>query len=211
MFKRGLLTVLMVVMGLIVVSSPLQAGSADAHQASIKKIQDYMNNLHMAKARFVQTASNGMQLVGTFYLSRPGKLRFEYDDPIDDFVVADGRFIYFYDSELEEQMNVPIGQSLADFVLRDHINFSGDVTVSDVRRDQGLLQLTLVQTEDPDAGSIAFAFSEKPFVLRKWRVTDAQNLVTEVELFYLETDVDLNPDLFVYTKPGFGQREHYND
>ncbi len=64
--------------------------------------------LKTVKARFVQTAPDGGQTRGTFYLNRPGKLRFQYDPPLKDFVVADGLFIYFYDGELEQQSNAPI-------------------------------------------------------------------------------------------------------
>lgn len=191
--------------------APVFAGDPDDYKAEVKAVKTYLNQLGTAKARFVQTSPNGMQLVGSFFLNRPGKLRFEYDDPVEDFVVADGSFIYFFDAELDEQMNMPIGQSLADFVLRKDIDFSKDVIVSDVRRGQDLLQVKLVQKSDPDAGSISFAFSEEPLVLRKWRVTDAQNLVTEVELFYLEQDIELDDSLFVYLHPKFGQEPRYND
>ena len=68
---------------------------------SARKAENYLRGLKTAKANFIQSTSSGLQLFGTFYLDRPGKLRFEYD-ALDDFVVADGIFIYFYDSELEE-------------------------------------------------------------------------------------------------------------
>lgn len=184
--------------------SGARAGDPADFKAEVAAAQDYMNAMKTAQARFVQTAADGSQLVGTFYLDRPGKLRFEYDQPIEDFVVADGFFIYFYDAQLGEQMNMPIGQSLADFILRDQIDFSGDVLVSDVSRAHDLLQIKLVQKSDPEAGSLTLAFREKPLSLKKWRVSDAQNLVTEVELFYLKTGVALDDGLFHYKKPDDG-------
>lgn len=168
---------------------------------SVRGAEEYLDALGTAKARFLQTASDGSQFIGTFYLNRPGKLRFEYDPPVRDFVVADGIFIYFYDSELQEQSNAPIGQTLADFLLRSDLKLSGDVTVADVKRDGGLLQITLTQTEDPGAGSLTLGFEEDPMKLKKWRVVDPQGAVTEVELFQLETNVDLDGKLFVYADP----------
>lgn len=188
----------------------LSRAETDARSApSVVKAEEYLRSLGMAKARFLQTAQDGSQLIGTFYLSRPGRLRFEYD-ALDDFIVADGYFLYFYDSDLGEQSNAPIGQTLADFLLRDDLSLSGDVTVKSVRRSDDLLQITLMQTEDPDAGSLTLGFKENPMELKKWEVTDATGAVTEVELFQLESGIDLPHNLFVYSDPKKSE-PRYND
>jgi len=169
--------------------------------SDIKKAEDYITALDTAQARFVQTTHDGTQLVGTFYLDRPGKLRFEYDDPIKDYVVADGAFIYFYDAELKEQTNAPIGQTMADFILRKNFKLSGDVTVKNITEKGDYLQIEVVQANDEGAGSLILGFQNDPFALRKWRVIDAQGLITEVELFYLKTGVDHPSGLFAYHDP----------
>lgn len=167
----------------------------------VQAVQSYLQDLGTARARFVQTNHDGNQLVGTFYLERPGHLRFEYDPPVEDFIVADGLFIYFYDAELGEATNAPIGQTLADFLLRDEIDLQDDLEVVDVKRGGGLLQVKLVQDGDPDAGSLTLAFDEDPMTLKKWRVVDGQGMITEVELFYLKTGIKHPNDLFTYIKP----------
>ena len=193
--------------------APSYAGDPADFEAEITQAQSYLNSLATAQSRFIQTTHDGGQLVGTFYLSRPGKLRFEYDPPIEDFVVADGLFLYFYDSQLQEQVNVPIGQTLADFFLRKNADMrDGDVMITDVQRGGGLLQIKLVQKSDPQAGSLTLGLQEKPMRLKKWRVIDAQGLITEVELFYLKTDLEIDKDKFIYRNPASAAREpRYND
>jgi len=182
----------------LIISSPLQA---EPSKDDIKKIEKYLQNLETARARFVQTTHDGTQLVGTFYLQRPGKLRFEYDPPIEDFVVADGLFIYFYDAELGEQTNAPIGQTLADFFLRKNVKLGDDVEVAEIKKNGGFLQAKLIQSADPQAGSITLGFKEEPFELNKWRVVDGQGLITEIELFYFKEGVKHASNLFVYKDP----------
>lgn len=177
--------------------------------AAVEKAETYLRGLKTAKSRFLQTAPNGKQAIGTFYLNRPGKLRFEYDPPIKDFVVADGFFIYFYDGKLGEQSNAPIGQTLADFLLRPELKLSGDIKVTEGRRSGGLLMLTLTQAEDPAAGSLVLGFEEQPMRLKKWRVIDATNAVVEVELFQVEENIPLQSGLFVYAAP-IGDKPKYN-
>ncbi len=178
----------------------------------IDKAEAYLQNLKTAQARFVQTTHNGAQLVGTFYLQRPGKMRFEYDPPLEDFVVADGVFVYFYDAELEEQTNAPIASTLANFFLRKDFSLTDDLLVKNAKYAAGLLQLQVVQADEPGAGSITFGFSEEPFALKKWRVIDAQGLITEVELFHLKTDLELDRSLFVFVDPSRNNGvPRYND
>ena len=184
--------------------------AADAGE--ISRAEKYLQDLKSAEARFVQTTHDGTQLVGTFYLQRPGKLRFEYDPPLENFVVADGVFIYFYDAELEEQTNAPIKASLANFFLRKNFELDDDLLVKEAFHAANMLQITVVQAEDQDAGSITFAFSEEPFVLKKWRVIDQQGLITEVELFHLKSGVDHPSERFAYIDPKkLDGKPRYND
>lgn len=198
---------------LALVISPVNgnAEKTEKFQQDVQMVEDYLQNLTSARARFVQTTHDGTQLVGTFYLQRPGKLRFEYDDPIKDYVVADGFFIYFYDAELGEQTNAPIGQTLADFFLRKDLSLTDDVRVTSVRRKGGFLQVEMVQKSDPEAGSLTLALKEDPLTLSKWRVVDAQGLITEIELFYLKPDIKHPANLFVYADPEKGKSRNLNE
>lgn len=166
----------------------------------IQKAEDYLRNLDTLQADFIQTAQNGSRLSGTFYLNRPGKLRFEYNE-IDDFIVADGLFIYFYDSELKEQSNAPIGQTLADFLLREDLTLQGDISVQKIERNEEHLMMTLAENGDVGAGTVKLFFTESPYMLSKWQVTDATNQTTEISLRNIETDLDLPSKLFAYFKP----------
>ena len=168
---------------------------------TIKDAEAYLAKMKTAQARFVQTTHDGQQLVGTFYMNRPGKVRFDYDPPVENFVVADGVFIYFYDAILEEQTNAPIGSTLADFFLRKDFSLDDDLQLQGAKRVDNTLMLEVVQRDDPEGGSIAFAFGEDPLELKKWRVVDPQGMITEVELFYLKTGIDLDSDLFIYIDP----------
>ena len=156
----------------------------------VQKAEEYLRGLTTAKADFIQRAHNGARLSGTFYLDRPGRLRFEYNE-VDDFIVADGFFIYFFDSELNEQTNAPIGQTLADFLLREDLKLSGDINVEAIGYEDGLKTLELIQTDDPAAGRVKLYFSKVPFELKKWQVTDAAGLTTEIELKNMEKDLKL--------------------
>ncbi len=200
-----------VVLVFILLSAPAGATALMGPEASqvVDQAESYLQSLKTAQAKFTQTGNDGRQATGTFYLSRPGRLRFEYDPPAKDLVVADGLFVYFYDGETGQQSNAPIDQTLANFLLRKNIRLRDDVTVTNVGRStRGLVLITLVQTEHPSDGSLTLAFEENPLQLKKWRVVDSTRAITEVELSDLQTNLKLPASLFVYKEPG---RSHYNN
>lgn len=167
----------------------------------VKAVEAYINSISTLRAQFVQTTGDGKQVGGTFLLKRPGKIRFEYEPPLTDFIVADGTFIYYYDGQMKQQSNILISKSLASFFLRPDLKFSEDISVSGIKRDDGLLLVTLVQSEDPLSGSITLIVAENPMQLKKWIVVDAQGLITEVELFDVESGIKIDDDLFYYYDP----------
>lgn len=186
-------------------------GTANAQTAGrdIQKAENYLRNLSTVKADFIQKAHNGSRLSGTFYLNRPGKLRFEYNE-VDDFIVADGYLIYFYDGEMKEQTNAPIGHTLADFLLREDLKLRDDITVQKISREGIFKTMTIVETDDPAAGSVKLFFKENPYSLAMWQVTDAAGLTTEIMLRNMQTGLDLPARLFAYFKPK-EDKNRYNE
>ena len=187
---------------------PLNAQAAD-NRHDIERAENYLRNLGTVKADFVQRAGEGNQLTGIFYLNRPGKLRFEYNE-VDDFIVADGLFIYFYDSELQQQSNAPIGQTLADFLLRKNLSLTKDLRVQNVENIEPYQVITLVERDDEGAGVVKLFFETAPYALKKWQVIDATGMTTEISLNNMQRDIKLRPALFAYIAPK-SDKPHYNE
>jgi len=179
---------------------------AFAKDARVEKAEAWLGALKTGQARFTQTGYDGTQLSGNFYISRPGRLRFEYDAPTKDFIVADGTFIHFYDDQQKQASSAPIGTTLADFLLRKNATLDGDLRVLSVRNMGDLAQITVAQSADPAAGQIQLRFSESPFELKSWRIIDGQGLATEITLNNFRAGGAIAPALFVFKDPsGRGQ------
>jgi len=170
-------------------------------RAIVSEAEQYLNGIKTLQSTFIQVGPDGRQLGGTFSLSRPGRMRLEYDPPVKDFVVADGTILTYWDGEMEQQSSTPIGSTLAAFILRPDIKLSGDVTVTDVFRGQGAVEVTLLETKDPGKGTLTLVFEDRPFQLRKWRVVDAQGLTTEVALLNPKAGVQFASDFFYFKEP----------
>src|SRR4029079_11503560 len=65
------------------------AAVSGGDQAEVARIEQYLNSIRTMRSRFVQVGSDGTAR-GTFYLSRPGKLRLEYESPVTILLIANG-------------------------------------------------------------------------------------------------------------------------
>ena len=178
--------------------------------ADVARIEDYLNSLRSIAADFMQIDDNGGMMRGKIAIQRPGKMRVTYDSPSKDFIVADGSRVHIWNDDLKEQTNLDEDSSLAEFILRDPVRLSGDVTITRLERFPAKLELSLIQTNDPAAGQLTLIFEDKPLLLRQWRVIDAQGHTTGVNLENEQMDVSFKSNTFDFVPPSFGKSPKSN-
>lgn len=168
----------------------------DADKADIARVEGYLNGIGSMKASFQQfTESEGLAF-GRIYVRRPGRLRVEYDPPSEILLIADGTLLSYYDAELNHIEQVPLKLSPMWFLLRDDVELGGDVTVTSFSKAANAIQISMVQSDEPDAGSVALELGDQPLELRQWTITDPAGSQVRVGLYNTEFGVPLEPALF---------------
>jgi outer membrane lipoprotein-sorting protein len=184
---------------------PAPADLAPKERADIARIESYLNDLKSVAADFTQISDSGEFRHGKIAIQRPGKMRVTYAAPDKDFMVADGSFVYMWDDELEQQSQMPVGSSIAEFILRDPVRLNGDVTITRFARYPAKIELSLVSTNDPGEGELTLIFEDKPLQLRQWRVLDAQGRTTGINLENMREDVVFPSNTFSFVSPNLGK------
>jgi len=202
MFRRALLAAPLL-LPLPALAQPRAAALSDRDRRDIAAVEAYLNQLTTLRARFLQIAHNGASAQGWAYISRPGRMRFDYDPPEPLLLVADGSQFLLYDRELKAPTTLPTNATPLGMLLRPEIRLSGDVTISRIQRDGGFLRITLFRTNDPREGSLTLVFQPEPLELRQWAVLDAQGRETRVTLTQVETGMPLNARMFQFNHPQF--------
>jgi outer membrane lipoprotein-sorting protein len=172
-------------------------------QADLNRIQAYLNGITTLKARFIQAAPDGSTSSGIAWMERPGRMRFQYNPPSPVLLVAGHGLFVFYDRQLEQTTNIPLGSTPLGLLLSPDIHLTGDVTVTAFARPPGQLQVTLVRTSSPGDGSLTLAFTDDPLQLRQWTVVDSQRRETQVTLYDVTTGGTFDPGMFVFINPKF--------
>jgi outer membrane lipoprotein-sorting protein len=149
-------------------------------RSDLERVATYLNAIHTFQARFEQLSSGGGQASGKIYLRRPGLLRVEYAPPVPVLLVADGFWVSYYDSQLDQLTQIPISQTPIWFLVQETIAFTPKITVTRIERSPGAIRLSMYQTEKPDAGSASLVFADEPLQLKQWTIRDSQG--TEVHI-----------------------------
>lgn len=167
------------------VAASTNASESSGRAEILSKISTYLNGLQAVKARFVQVGPNGGVRTGTAILQRPGKMRFEYEKPDSQLLVAGFGLLVYHDPELNQTTNIPLSATPLGILLAKHVKLSGAVTVTRVSTPPGEIEATLIRTGKAAQGHLTLVFSTDPLTLRQWRVTDAQGRTTQVTLYNL--------------------------
>lgn len=173
-----------------------------AQDENIPRIETYLNSITSLVADFNQVAPDGSLTGGKFYLKRPGKMRWQYEPPTPVLITMNANQMVYYDYELEQVSHIPIDSSLASFLAREKIALDDPlVKIEELKATPGMVRLTLIQADKPEAGRLTLEFSDAPLQLRTMVVTDAQGQTTTVALNNAQSGVQLDNDLFVFKDP----------
>lgn len=172
-------------------------------RADVARIEVYLNGLTTLSAKFLQVTSEGGVAQGTFFLNRPGKMRFEYAPPTSTLIVADGTWLVYHDKELNQTTHLPLYSTPVGVLVQEKVALSGDTTITRFERGANVLRISLRQTDDPDQGELTLVFSDGPLRLDQWMVYDAQRVTTRVTLIDAQRDVKLDGKMFYFADPKF--------
>jgi outer membrane lipoprotein-sorting protein len=191
---------------------PVELASAAALSAKDKtdvaRVEKYLNAVTTLKSRFIQRASTGNLASGTVYISRPGRMRFEYDPPAPILLVADGVFLVYVDKELEQISHVPISSTPLSILVSENVKLTDNHEIAFVERAPGTLAVTLTMKDDLEAGAVRLLFADGPLALKQWYIRDAQGVEVRVSLLDVERGVDLDSTLFQIDPDMFGNDDN---
>ena len=86
-------------------------------------------------------------------------------------------------------------------MLRQPISFTDGVVVTRFEHSGNTVRVTVVESAEPDAGSLTMVFTENPLMLRQWSVVDQRGRVTNVALSEVQYGMALDQKLFQYHDP----------
>ena len=163
----------------------------------------YLSSIQTMVGNFVQIGPDGGRTEGTFYLQKPGRVRFEYNPPSPIDIIADGSSVVVRDRKLATQDLYPLSETPLRYLLADRIDLLRDTDVVSVTSDDTFASVTIEQKQLMiGTDKLMIMFDAKDLTLKQWTVTDPQGFDTTVAVYNLDTTKKPDPDLFVINYQG---------
>ena len=167
---------------LLSTAAVLAAAPATAQIITLDRISRYFNSIRTAEARFEQLNDDGSRSSGRLVMHRPGRMRFDYDDPMDVLVLASAGQIGIFDgsSNLKKAERYPLNQTPLNLILERNVNLSNRTMVRDHRLDGEVTSVVVQDPKRPEYGYIELKFRDAPVRLIGWRTVDGGGATTEL-------------------------------
>lgn len=177
-------------------------GSAESYPLSpnvqkqiLERANRALNQMTTMRTDFVQINPDQSTVYGKFFFSRPGKLRFSYQNA-PALVIADGQSLAIINPVAKTQSLYFIHQTPLSFLLSKNINLF-DYEIQNVIKSGNELLITLVDHSlTIGTNRITLRFDSSLSGLKGWIVTDGMNRQTRVSLSKVQRGLKLSPFLF---------------
>ena len=182
--------------------APKQAAPTTADRTAIvDRVSKVFTDVKTAEGKFTQTDSQGVASSGSFYINRPGKVRFDYDKPELMHIVSDGTSVSIEEPKRKAWDSVPLSSTPLHLFLRSNVDLKRDGSVTAVATQNGSHFVTLVDKTGEAEGKMILEFRASDFELLGWRAIDGGGAETRVRLSDTKKNVSLKPSLFLVRDP----------
>ena len=192
----GLVLSVLLLIGSAPVNASREAALEPGQQKTVRQVGAYFNKLRHLQGEFVQVGPRGRISRGVFYMSKPGKLRFEYAPPNPFLVVADGTWVIVNNRRKNKAEHYPLSATPLRLVLAEKVDLLKEARIIHVANDKKILTLTMEDREQLVAGQLTVVFDADTMTLREWVIVDGQGLRTTISLKSLKDGVKADPKLF---------------
>jgi outer membrane lipoprotein carrier protein len=119
------------VAGLLAFGTRVAYARGDTLAKALDGLQRHYRETRSFSARFFEeiaaVGAPKRTRTGTVYFLKPGRMRWEFDEPSKELIVSDGAQLYNYDPELNQVVEAPLAQALRSPGATEFLLGAGDV------------------------------------------------------------------------------------
>ncbi|HWK72998.1 MAG TPA: outer membrane lipoprotein chaperone LolA [Povalibacter sp.] len=187
---------------------PVIAPAADKAGDGYAQVDRFLGTLQGLQADFQQTLTDSKGQVtdrssGTLSIRRPNRFRWDYREPHQQLIVADGTRIWLYDNDLEQVTVRRMDESLSAtpaMLLSGAGNLADNFTVTDTSQDATARWVMMEpKRNDTDFKWVRLGFAAD--TLKFMQLADKLGQITTLEFSNVEKNPPLDPSRFTFTVP----------
>ncbi len=184
------------------------SGIVNAEDSPINQLKSFLKASASLTADFKQVSYNkagqvGQSSFGQFYLSRPGKFRWNYQKPFAQEIVSNSEKVWFYDVDLEQVTSKPLDDSLGAtpaLLLTGQVNIDEKFNLEEQGKDDDLNWIRL-SPKNEESGFKYILIGLNHGQLGGMELSDNFGQMTRIYFSNIKLNPVLNDTLFDFKPP----------
>ncbi len=175
-------------------------------------VQKYYRSTRSFEANFKESVaavgSAPKQRTGKVYYEKPGKMRWEFDPPERETIIADGKMIYDYQPDLNQVIETPVAKAFSSSLPVAFLLGVGDLArdfVVSLAPPKASAQTSSLVLEPKEQGelrqNVLLTVDRATCAIDSIRFEDALGNTTEFTFEQVRTNIALSEDLFAFDVP----------
>jgi outer membrane lipoprotein-sorting protein len=164
----------------------------------VRKVNAYFNGLTTLQGTFVQTEADQKRQRGKFYLSRPGRFRFEFNPPSRVVIISDGKNLAIQDRDINTDDRWDLSYTPFRALLAANVDLLRDSRVLEASETADAIAIAFEDKDGDSSTRIRLFLAARPALqLKGWIAKDAQGFDTRTDLVELRVPTGpLDANLF---------------
>lgn len=171
-------------------------------------LDKFLRGLRTLHGQFEQNLYNEQNSLletsrGKVYMQRPNRFRWEYQHPYEQWIVADGEYVWIYDKDLEQitmkSLDKALGKTPA-FLLSRKRKIEEDFFVNKLPSQRGKTRFELLP-KDAEASFKRMRINLRGRTLLGFDLVDNLGQTTYITFTHLRQNRRLDKGLFIFTPP----------
>lgn len=212
MLKNILLTLL--ILGMLTLANIHISQAEEPRACTIPiytTLNQYLNSFQTLQANFIQNeeplvdyeSGSPNQQSGVFYIAKPGKLRWEYQQPRSHLLILNSGVVSYYDASLDEVSHLPSQQISEAIEMLANPNIKLE-NYKILKECTATSEEIVILAKGKDNRGLIIIFNRHPLSLREIATLDDSNtIINEIYLKNIQYNPKLDSKLFELKDKGF--------
>lgn len=159
----------------------VQAFAQSMDDEEIQQLENALQAINQVQGQFIQISNNGHVAKGNYYLQRPGRFRFEYNNS-HDVVIADGRFLIHGNTRTGNAQRRLLEKTPFDILLAEDIDLLSQVNITHNQTIENNQVIAMHKKGERNEGEIILIVDAMDMHLKAWQIIDKNGERTTIQL-----------------------------
>ena len=187
---------------IFVASIFIQINVSFCHTDIVKRVEVFFNSINTLSAKFIQLGpENNTKREGYLYISKPGRLKWDYIKPKKITMISNQDKVSYYDHEMEELSYIKYDDALLQILTAKNIVLKNIANIVSTHEDKNNIEIVLTKKSvlnSDDSQYIKIIFTRNPHLsLDKLSILNEDSTITNIMLSEVQLNKKIDLNVFV--------------